>query len=255
MKAGNREINIFNMSLLDVLCGALGAFCFLTLSLFPFYGRPDAAAEGVSKEVADQQKRELEQLRKELEQARSRGDSAAEAKALRKQVEQLQKQLASERKETQYYQNEYNRYSVRNPFSVQIWWTGRDHDVDLYILDPTIDEKLKRPRSEPPDPAKKQWPVWTGDVRTEGLAGSGSETWMMRDVPAGEYKAYYKLYSWKDSSGQSQVAGQYMTTSGAKLPVVTISPSNRLVFVGTFVMDQQRNLSFRPAPGVPPAPR
>lgn len=35
MKARIREVNIFSMSLLDILCGALGAFCFLMLSLFP----------------------------------------------------------------------------------------------------------------------------------------------------------------------------------------------------------------------------
>jgi hypothetical protein len=35
MKARNREINIFNMSLLDILCGALGTVCFLMLVLFP----------------------------------------------------------------------------------------------------------------------------------------------------------------------------------------------------------------------------
>ena len=37
MKPRNREVNIFNMSVLDLLTGALGAFCFLTLALFPAY--------------------------------------------------------------------------------------------------------------------------------------------------------------------------------------------------------------------------
>jgi hypothetical protein len=32
MKRRNREVNIFNMSLLDILCGTLGAFCFLMLA-------------------------------------------------------------------------------------------------------------------------------------------------------------------------------------------------------------------------------
>ena len=35
MRRRNREVNIFNMSLLDILCGALGAFCFMMLALFP----------------------------------------------------------------------------------------------------------------------------------------------------------------------------------------------------------------------------
>jgi hypothetical protein len=39
MKSRSREVNIFNMSLLDILCGALGAFCFLMLSLFPDHAK------------------------------------------------------------------------------------------------------------------------------------------------------------------------------------------------------------------------
>jgi hypothetical protein len=37
VKPRKREVNIFNMSVLDLLTGALGAFCFLTLALFPSY--------------------------------------------------------------------------------------------------------------------------------------------------------------------------------------------------------------------------
>jgi hypothetical protein len=48
VKPRNREVNIFNMSVLDLLTGALGAFCFLTLALFPSYyltHKPSAADE------------------------------------------------------------------------------------------------------------------------------------------------------------------------------------------------------------------
>jgi hypothetical protein len=44
MKPRNREVNIFNMSVLDLLTGALGAFCFLTLALFPSYYKGDQSA-------------------------------------------------------------------------------------------------------------------------------------------------------------------------------------------------------------------
>ena len=36
MRARPREVNIFNMSLLDILCGALGAFCFMMLVALPY---------------------------------------------------------------------------------------------------------------------------------------------------------------------------------------------------------------------------
>jgi len=53
VKARHREVNIFNMSVLDLLTGALGAFCFLTLALFPSYFKthvPSASDDQLEKE-------------------------------------------------------------------------------------------------------------------------------------------------------------------------------------------------------------
>jgi hypothetical protein len=49
MKPRNREVNIFNMSVLDLLTGALGAFCFLTLALFPYYFKAKNASASTTK--------------------------------------------------------------------------------------------------------------------------------------------------------------------------------------------------------------
>jgi hypothetical protein len=59
MRAGNREVNIFNMSLLDILCGALGAFCFMMIALLPHYAKASKSGDGMS----DSEKRELEARR------------------------------------------------------------------------------------------------------------------------------------------------------------------------------------------------
>jgi hypothetical protein len=48
VKPRNREVSIFNMSVLDLLTGALGAFCFLTLALFPYYFKATGASAAVS---------------------------------------------------------------------------------------------------------------------------------------------------------------------------------------------------------------
>jgi hypothetical protein len=45
VKPRNREVNIFNMSVLDLLTGALGAFCFLTLALFPSHFKSNPAPQ------------------------------------------------------------------------------------------------------------------------------------------------------------------------------------------------------------------
>ena len=48
MKPRNREINIFNLSMLDVICGALGAFLILFLIAAPHYGNTGTQSDGNS---------------------------------------------------------------------------------------------------------------------------------------------------------------------------------------------------------------
>ena len=55
MRARSREINIFNMSLLDILCGALGAFCFMMLVLLPYYKPPGKEIDLHNQEVKTQE--------------------------------------------------------------------------------------------------------------------------------------------------------------------------------------------------------
>ena len=69
MKPRNREINIFNMSMLDVLSCALGAFLVIMIVLFPYY----------RKETIDYQQI-IKKLNKELFRAEE-GKAAAEKKA------------------------------------------------------------------------------------------------------------------------------------------------------------------------------
>lgn len=69
MKPRNREVNIFNMSVLDLLTGALGAFCFLTLALFPYYFKAQHAAAAPANPGKDKQQQltaEHKQLEAEL---------------------------------------------------------------------------------------------------------------------------------------------------------------------------------------------
>jgi hypothetical protein len=68
MKPRNREINIFNMSLLDILCGALGAFCFMMLTLFPYYTKAKQQQGGASAGEVGSLQQQLEQAKKRIEE-------------------------------------------------------------------------------------------------------------------------------------------------------------------------------------------
>lgn len=83
----NREINIFNMSLLDILCGALGTFCFMMIALLPYYKPP-----GKEKDIRESQQKTEALIKKIDETNLKMGDSPA-VEDLRDLVEQLKKQI------------------------------------------------------------------------------------------------------------------------------------------------------------------
>src|SRR4051794_31004235 len=99
MRARPREINIFNMSLLDILCGALGAFCFMMLVALPYYvvGKVDRAKS----------QERTEELMRDVEKLRERMTDPAQAEELRKLIQELEAQIKQ-------LQGELNQYAYEN---------------------------------------------------------------------------------------------------------------------------------------------
>src|SRR3954447_13071578 len=99
MRARPREVNIFNMSLLDILCGALGAFCFMMLVALPYYvvGKVDRAKS----------QQRTEELMKDVEKLRERMSDPAQAEELRNLIDELQAQIKQ-------LQGELNQYTYEN---------------------------------------------------------------------------------------------------------------------------------------------
>lgn len=97
MRTKNREINIFNMSLLDILTGALGAFMFMMLSFVPYYNivmqqqlQEDPNKEKIEKSELDdlkKQKKKVEELQEEIQQLEK------EKKALQEKIDELIEKL------------------------------------------------------------------------------------------------------------------------------------------------------------------
>lgn len=89
MKSKNREINIFNMSLLDILTGALGAFMFMMLSFVPYY---NIVQQRMLEETS---KDEVKKIREENDRLRSRMSGLeAENAALTRRAEELQQKVS-----------------------------------------------------------------------------------------------------------------------------------------------------------------
>ena len=101
MRARRREINIFNMSLLDILCGALGAFCFMMLVALPYYKPP-----GQEKKLREQQE-ETNQLLREIEKMKEKMGDQQSAEDLAELVRRLEAQI-------KLLQGEVNRLTAEN---------------------------------------------------------------------------------------------------------------------------------------------
>ncbi|HMV54735.1 MAG TPA: hypothetical protein PLX20_15900 [Rhodocyclaceae bacterium] len=65
MKPRNREINIFNLSMLDVICGALGAFLILFLIAAPSYSKKDDKKQDTKSQQARKDESKDEKSKKD----------------------------------------------------------------------------------------------------------------------------------------------------------------------------------------------
>ena len=108
MKPRNREVNIFNMSLLDILCGALGAFCFMMLSLLPYYRPP-----GKNINISQEQKELLDEVQK-IKDLAERLKNTSRAEDLTELVKQLKEMIAKLENEIKQLQGQVNALYAEN---------------------------------------------------------------------------------------------------------------------------------------------
>jgi transposase-like protein len=190
MKPRNREINIFNMSLLDILCGALGTFCFLMLVLFPFYSQdkgeakaPEVPKQQIDPKTYEQAMARLRQLEETLKQFQ---EYAAQLEAKLKQMTAQTNQAQAEAQELR-QQNAQLR--MRNPILVLASFGPQEGNA----IEIDEDDNCAVPpgKQRPPiDPAKNQGPFWTGD---RSIFGSAVATYLVRDAPACQFKFFLKI--------------------------------------------------------------
>ena len=102
MKPRNREINIFNISMLDVISGALGAFLIIMIVLFPYY----------KKESIDYQ-RDIQELRKQVQAANQK------TKEAELHSQEIEKQLQEARQKIQEAQQRARNAEERLGFALK----------------------------------------------------------------------------------------------------------------------------------------
>ncbi len=149
MRAKNREINIFNMSLLDILTGMLGAFLFMMIGMVPFYAKVMR-----SKLITPEEQKQFEELKKLLDKGLKGPLSPEEAEQLRNELNRLQAengQLRADKQQLESQLAETKQQLAQALDDVNYWrsddarititaqWDSDAADIDIMVMTPTGD--------------------------------------------------------------------------------------------------------------------
>src|SRR5947207_4159994 len=284
MRARPREVNIFNMSLLDILCGALGAFCFMMLVALPYYivGTPDRARS----------QQRTQELLKDLDKLRERMSDPAQAEELRRMIDELtaqikqlegqvnqyayeKEQLSNENdglkkqndeliKQTDQLKKENDQYAAtdkkqrrliaqRKPTAVLVTATDQDQQVDMYLEDDLVQEGSDKSANPPFDPAKP-WhdSNWVNDITEITEPDRGYRVWITsQTVAGGHYRLFVKEASepnLRRTTGFGVLLfGDFPKARFAQVAAIVLGPQRPWDFVGTISVDDNWKISFKEA--------
>ena len=224
MKPRQREINIFNLSMMDVISGALGAVLIIVIILLPYYKKDLVtenqqlqeklqAAENARRQAEEETQR-LETLRKQAEQAQRQAELAQQrareaqqqAEEAREQAEQAKQQAHLELQETQKILKTVKEKLAKTFLVVVIKWKTVLQDVDLHIVDPSGAEFFYQRKTVPGRP---------GELSEDDQFGPGNEVWEIRAAPPGDYRVLYNLYDRHKNPGNPVVTGRVFYRDGS----------------------------------------
>ncbi len=257
MKPRNREINIFNLSMLDVISGAMAAFLIIMVILMPYYKKESIDYQAI---IADLQARvealttalassddAAAQARAEAERAREQAAAAAaEAESARQQAAQAQQQAAQAQQQAARAQQEADAQRSRadglaeklaQTFLVlYIRWDTGD-DVDLHLIDPAGGEFYFSNKTIAGHP---------GELSEDNINGPGNEVWEIRNAPPGEYKVYVELYAVKDRRKPVVVKGRVFHCDGSQAFNETrLTRSKQKELMAVITVDDDGHVSVR----------
>lgn len=198
MKRRNREINIFSLSILDMISGAMGAFLIIMVILLPYY----------KKDIIDSQ-RELQQSRAAEDAARKTAQAAEEsARAAHADAEQYRQRAEAAAQQL-----------AKTFLLVHIQWTTSLQDVDLHVIDPSGAEFYYEHKTHPGRP---------GVLSVDSLSGPGNEVWSISNAAPGDYRIYANLYDTHGVNEKPTITGSVIHRDGATaLPPTQLAASRQ----------------------------
>jgi len=249
-----RDINIFNLSMMDVISGAMGAFLIIMVILMRYYKEDadvTAQREAAQKQIDDIQRqideaikqlqdttdidvaellRRLEEVKRQLADARREVTRLSnDLQAARNRVNQLQAQNEELQRENEILKR---RVELNEPFVVQADWTSAvPVDVDVHI-----ESSIQSDKNEilAFDPRVRYLPMFRGDMRVDDDSFSGPDVWVINGTRSGAtYKIFVYMHAPPPTHPDTRVSTLYATGRfKVSLETVTLSGSKSWEFVG-----------------------
>jgi hypothetical protein len=270
MRARPREVNIFNMSLLDILCGALGAFCFMMLVALPYYviGTPDRARS----------QQRTQELLKDIEKLRERMSDPAQAEELRRMIDELTAQIKQLEGQVNQYAYEKEQLTKENdklgklndeltaadqkqrrviaqrkPTAVLVTANDQDQQVDMYLEDDLVQEGSDK-SANPPFDAAKPWHAsnWPNDITEITEPDRGYRVWITsQTVAGGNYRLFVKEASEPNLRRPTGFGvllfGDFPKARFAQVAAIVLGPQRPWDLVGTISVDDNWKIGFKEA--------
>ena len=255
MRRRSREISVFNLSMLDVIAGAMAAFLILVVILLPYYEKDvieqqilieelqqtlveQRAAQEMAEQAAKAAQAQVLQIQEEMAAAQ------ADLAAIQAQSIQAQAELATAEKRAREAQAEAERLrrladqlakeakiGIRPNLVLHIYWDTRDV-VDLRFLD--------RKGEEP------EWSRTDAQARKPSITREGSEIWLLVQYPAGDLQVDVQLTDILDTRKPVTVKGRVIHNSGsASFPELKLYQHNQRERIATIRVDDAGRVTVR----------
>jgi hypothetical protein len=239
----NREINIFNLSMLDVIAGAMAAFLIIMIVLMPYYRKEHIDYQAIVAEL----QRQLAQAQHQAQAAAARTAAAEEAARAAEsaaadaaeQVRAAQAAAAAANAQAQQQRERaegLERRLAKTFLVLYVRWNTRD-DIDLHVIDPSGAEFSFQRKTISGRP---------GELSEDTINGPGNEVWEIRDAPPGDYRVLVHLYAVKDCTKPVSIQGRvFHRDDSHAFSTVHLRTQGETVPVATIVVDAQGGVSVR----------
>ena len=253
MRRRSREITIFNLSMMDVVTGAMGAFLIVMVVLARYYH-----SDPGNREKIDALKTELAQARDRLrdidlavrQTGSTSGDVTQALNRANRNLNKAERDLGKLREQLDQAKQELDRkdktireLDKRRAFVVSSTWSCKNVDVDIYVWDSQRAAKDNSP-TPPFDPAKKQKSRWSDDFHSDWKT-DGVDTWIVSSsVSNAEFKVYLKLINPASVTKPCRVVSTITHAASASYFVRTLSKSVPWLLIARLRQDSSQKFGY-----------